>query len=69
MTTQCIIPIIIDAGDPQLIAPDNFVVCTDIDECEATVLGLAPLRGIGCNTVISYYTSGATVVGLSLIHI
>ena len=63
MTTQCIIPIIIDAGDPQLIASDNFVVCTDIDECEATVLGLAPLRGIGCNTVISYYTTGATVVG------
>ena len=25
LTTQCIIPITIDAGDPQLIAPDNFV--------------------------------------------
>ncbi|MFT4536698.1 MAG: hypothetical protein ACI9P5_004074 [Saprospiraceae bacterium] len=63
MTTQCIIPIIIDAGDPQLIAPENFVVCTDIDKCETTVLGLAPLRGIGCNTVISYYTTGTTIVG------
>jgi len=60
----CIIPIIIDAGDPQLIAPGDFTVCTDIDRCDAIVLGLAPLRGIGCNTVISYYTTGATIIGL-----
>ena len=63
LSTQCVIPIIIDAGDPQLIAPENFNVCTDIDLCEATVLGLAPLRGIGCNTVISYYTTGETELG------
>jgi len=63
MTTQCIIPITIDAGDPQLVAPENFVVCADIDKCEANVLGLAPLRGIGCNTTISYYTTGVTTIG------
>lgn len=60
---DCIIPIIISAGDPELLAPDDVTVCNDIDECSAIVNGLAPLKGIGCNTIVTYYTTGETIMG------
>ncbi|MEM9548097.1 MAG: HYR domain-containing protein [Bacteroidota bacterium] len=63
MTALCSIPIIIDTGNPDLIVPNDLTVCNDIDACSAIVTGIAPRRGIGCNTEITFYTTGATTIG------
>lgn len=62
LTTQCSFPIVVETGDPQLQAPNDIVVSTDTDLCSAVVVGLAPLKGIGCSTEITYTTSGATIL-------
>lgn len=62
LTAACTFPIVVTAGDPVLVAPNNITVCTDIDECTAVVNGLAPLQGIGCHTDISYTTTGVTSI-------
>jgi hypothetical protein len=58
-TTQCIINIVIDEGDPELVVPNDVVIPADADACDAVVMGLTPLSGLGCNTSLTYSTSGA----------
>ena len=44
MTTQCEFDIVITTGNPELEAPADVVLGTDVDQCTAVVLGLTPSK-------------------------
>ncbi|HLP95250.1 MAG TPA: HYR domain-containing protein, partial [Saprospiraceae bacterium] len=52
--STCSFVVEVTSGDPILECPKNLTVKSDVDQCQAMVTGLAPLQGIGCNTVINY---------------
>ena len=52
--SECAFNVVVTAGDPALEAPRDFVVKTDVDQCQAVVTGLTPLQGIGCASIINY---------------
>jgi hypothetical protein len=62
MTTTCSFNVVISPGEPTLVCPNDVTVGTDVDQCTAVVTGLTPLSGIGCNTTITYSTTGATTL-------
>ena len=52
--STCSFPIRVTPGNPILECPNDVVVSAGIDECSATVHGLAPYQGIGCASIINY---------------
>jgi hypothetical protein len=52
--SECTFPVVVTTGTPVLVCPNDITVNNDVDECEAVVTGLEPIRGIGCSSVINY---------------
>jgi hypothetical protein len=63
--STCTFPVTVTAGQPILACPNDMVVYTDVDVCEAVVTGLSPTSGVGCATVINFSVDYPAVPGFA----
>ena len=52
--SSCTFPVVVEPGDPVLECPPDLVLKNDVDQCSAIITGLAPVKGVGCASVINY---------------